>query len=58
MTRGKVRTRTYIYQCTFCKTEQVVHMGGHCKARQRISGFCAKDKHARTEFKLMREVFP
>ena len=46
----------YTYQCTFCKTNQVVHIPKRKKAKKTIQGFCAKDKfHSRTKFILIEE---
>ena len=47
---------SYNYQCTFCKTIQVVHIPKRKKARKTIQGFCAKDKfHSRTKFTLVED---
>lgn len=48
--------RSYIYRCSFCNFEQVVHMKSKKKAPMTIDGFCAKDKfHSRTKYRFVSE---
>ncbi len=56
--KGNNTIKGYVYQCSYCKTEQVVYFGKSKRPKKKIQGFCAKDTHRYTELRYVRELVP